>query len=118
MVNKSRNLYGFRRSNVGGAVRSLAILFFCLILGQFIFSSSSCAAEAGKYQIVAGSGDNAYLLDTETGAVWVLTYRTMATGREPVAIPYKFIGISPKSRNEFLMEMSPGAPSTAQGHDK
>jgi len=60
--------------------------------------------EIGKFQVVAGGDDKAYLVDTVTGAVWVLTYRTMATGREPIAIPYKFIRISPKNPGEFLLE--------------
>lgn len=46
----------------------------------------------------------AYLVDTTNGAVWVLTYRTLATGREPIAIPYKFIRLSPKNQGEFLVE--------------
>jgi hypothetical protein len=61
-------------------------------------------AEAGKFEVVAGSDDKAYLVDTVTGAVWVLTYRTMATGREPIAIPYKFILRTPKNQGEFLAE--------------
>jgi hypothetical protein len=60
--------------------------------------------EMGKFEVVAGSDDKAYLVDKVTGAVWVLTYRTMATGREPVAIPYKFIMRSPKNQGEFLVE--------------
>jgi hypothetical protein len=63
--------------------------------------------EMGRFEVVAGSGDMAYLVDTATGAVWVLTYRTMATGREPIAIPYKFILRTPKEQGEFLLE-SPG----------
>lgn len=65
-------------------------------------------ADKGKFEVVAGSDDKAYLVDTITGAVWVLTYRTMATGREPIAIPYKFILRTPKDQGEFLAE-SPGA---------
>jgi hypothetical protein len=61
-------------------------------------------SETGKFEVIAGSDDKAYLLDKVTGAVWVLTYRTMATGREPVAIPYKFIMRSPKNQGEFLVE--------------
>ena len=61
-------------------------------------------AETGKFAVVAGSDDKAYLVDTVTGAVWVLTYRTMATGREPIAIPYKFILRTPKNQGEFLAE--------------
>jgi hypothetical protein len=60
--------------------------------------------DIGKFQVVAGSDDKAYLVDTATGAVWVLTYRTMATGREPIAIPYKFIRSTPKNQGEFLLE--------------
>ena len=65
-------------------------------------------AETRKFEVVAGSDDKAYLVDTTTGAVWVLTYRTMATGREPIAIPYKFILRTPKDQGDFLAE-SPGA---------
>ena len=61
-------------------------------------------AETGKFEVVAGSDDKAYLVDKVTGAVWVLTYRTMATGREPIAIPFKFILRSPKNQGEFLVE--------------
>ena len=61
-------------------------------------------AQTGKFEVVAGSDDKAYLVDTVTGAVWVLTYRTMATGREPIAIPYKFILRTPKNQGEFLAE--------------
>ena len=61
-------------------------------------------AETGKFEVVAGSDDKAYLVDKVTGAVWVLTYRTMATGREPIAIPYKFILRTPKNQGEFLVE--------------
>lgn len=87
--------------------RSLTIF---VVLTIFFFCSISFAAEnCGKYQVVAGSDDKAYLLDTSTGAVWVLTYRTLATGREPIAIPYKFIKISPKSEQEFLFESMTGA---------
>jgi hypothetical protein len=67
--------------------------------------------ETGKFEVVAGSDDKAYLVDTVTGAVWVLTYRTMATGREPIAIPYKFILRTPKNQGDFLAE-SAGADLT------
>ena len=63
--------------------------------------------EMGRFEVVNGNNDVAYLVDTVTGAVWVLTYRTMATGREPIAIPYKFILRTPKDQGEFLLE-SPG----------
>jgi hypothetical protein len=76
----------------------------------FVFISAlSFAAETMKYQVVAGSDDKAYLVDTTTGYVWVLTYRTLATGREPIAIPYKFIKVSPKGHPEFLIENIQGA---------
>ena len=83
-----------------------------LILLVFLLGTATMAiaadtgkiAEKGKFEVVSGSDDKAYLVDTVTGAVWVLTYRTMATGREPVAIPYKFIMRSPKNQGEFLVE--------------
>jgi len=67
-------------------------------------SETATVEEMRKFQVVAGSDDKAYLVDTVTGAVWVLTYRTMATGREPIAIPYKFILRTPKNQGEFLAE--------------
>jgi len=80
----------------------------------FIFVSTlSFAAETMRYQVVAGSDDKAYLVDTTTGYVWVLTYRTLATGREPIAIPYKFIKVSPKNHPEFLIESIQGASMPA-----
>ncbi len=86
-----------------------------MILLAFLLGSAAMAmaAEAGKtvemgrFEVVSGNDDMAYLVDTVTGAVWVLTYRTMATGREPIAIPYKFILRTPKDQGEFLSE-SPG----------
>jgi hypothetical protein len=83
-----------------------------LILLVFLLGTAAMAmaaekgkiAETGKFEVVAGSDDKAYLVDTATGAVWVLTYRTMATGREPIAIPYKFILRTPKNQGEFLVE--------------
>jgi len=80
---------------------------FLLILSIIVCVSVpalSFAAETAKYQVVAGSDDKAYLVDTTTGHVWVLTYRTLATGREPIAIPYKFIKIAPKGYPESLIE--------------
>lgn len=79
---------------------SLMVVFLCTV---------SFAAEIGTYQIVPGKDDNAYLVNTMTGAVWVLTYRTLPTGREPVAIPYKFIKFSPQNYKSFLIEDIPGA---------
>jgi hypothetical protein len=76
-----------------------------IVLGCLSFiTAMAVAAETGKFQVVPGSDDKAYLVDTTTGAVWVLTYRTMATGREPIAIPYKFIRSTPKNQGEFLFE--------------
>jgi len=99
---------GLRTRTVRVIHRSILIL---LIAVSFIFIGhvSFAADLTGKYQVVAGSDDKAYLVDTSTGAVWVLTYRTMATGREPIAIPYKFIKISPKNQKEFLVESLTGA---------
>jgi hypothetical protein len=75
----------------------------------FVFVSALSFAAEMKYQVVAGSDDKAYLVDTITGYVWVLTYRTLATGREPIAIPYKFIKVAPKGYPESLIESIQGA---------
>lgn len=100
----------FRR---GWRIAYRSLVMVVLLWGSLtIVSGSGFAAEAQgaeRFRVVAGNSDNAYLVNTETGSVWVLTYRTMATGREPIAIPYKFIGISPKTKNEFLMEATPVA---------
>jgi hypothetical protein len=83
-------------------VRQKWVIIFTAI---FVFVSAlSFAAETMKYQVVAGSDDKAYLVETTTGQVWVLTYRTLATGREPIAIPYKFIKVAPKGYPESLIE--------------
>jgi len=87
--------------------RGVQILLICLM--AVFLCTVSLAAEIGTYQIVPGKDDNAYLVNTMTGAVWVLTYRTLPTGREPVAIPYKFIKFSPQNYKSFLIEDIPGA---------
>ena len=76
----------------------------------FVFNISWAAEILPRYQIVTGTDDKAYLLDTSSGFVWVLTYRTMVSGREPVAIPYKFIRISPKTQKEFIVEDAKDIP--------
>ncbi len=93
-------------SKITGRKRLIIILIVALFT---LLGTLSFAADARKYQVVPGSDDKAYLVDTTTGAVWVLTYRTLATGREPIAIPYKFIKMSPKSHHEFMVETVPGA---------
>jgi hypothetical protein len=95
--------------------RSIAgLILFVFLLGTAAIAMAAETgkiAETGKFEVVAGSDDKAYLFDKVTGAVWVLTYRTMATGREPIAIPYKFILRTPKNQGEFLAE-SAGADLT------
>jgi hypothetical protein len=84
---------------------------------QIVFSVSVFAAdiqEFGKFQVVTGTNDNAFLVNTETGSVWVLTYRTTGTGREPVAMPYKFIRVSPKSKGDFMVEQESGEPASSK----
>jgi len=93
------------RSNKITGMQTLMLL----VIAFLFLCTSSFAAEIMKYQVVPGSDDKAYLVNTTTGAVWVLTYRTLGTGREPIAIPYKFIKISPKSHQEFLVETVQGA---------
>jgi hypothetical protein len=80
------------------------LLIFFLAASVFFMSAPLAnAATTGTYQVVAGDNDNAYLVNTETGAVWILTYRTLATGREPIAIPYRFLKIKPDDHT-FLFE--------------
>jgi hypothetical protein len=86
----------------------ILLIFFLGTAAMAMAAETRKIAETGKFEVVAGSDDKAYLVDTTTGAVWVLTYRTMATGREPIAIPYKFILRTPKDQGEFLAE-SPSA---------
>ena len=82
--------YGAGSEKQSKRYKLLAVFF--LIMVVFFTSNISFALEkTPKYQVVVGNDEKAYLLDTSTGFTWILTYRTMATGREPVAIPYKFI---------------------------
>jgi len=104
-VSLRRGLRARVRRGIYKSILTIFIAVSFILLGQV----SLAADISGKYQVVAGSDDKAYLVDTSTGAVWVLTYRTMATGREPIAIPYKFIKISPKNQHEFLVESMTGA---------
>jgi hypothetical protein len=90
--------------------RSTHIRIFILFIAVvFVFTCniSFAAEKLPRYQVVTGSDDKAYLLDTSTGFVWILTYRTLAAGREPVAVPYKFIKISPKNQKDFIIEDAP-----------
>jgi hypothetical protein len=97
MDNRKRRSH---RSMIG----MILIVFLLGTAAVAIAAETGKIAEKGKFEVVAGSDDKAYLVDTTTGAVWVLTYRTMATGREPIAIPYKFILRTPKNQGEFLAE--------------
>jgi len=87
-----------------------------LIITAIVFVSrvTFAADNLPKYQIVAVS-DQAYLLDIQTGFTWILTYRTTATGREPVAIPYKFIKISPANQKDFIVETQHGVSLLSNG---
>jgi hypothetical protein len=89
-----------------GSIHNCILIIFITVAFLCICNISLAADKdtLWKYQVVAGSDDQAYLVDTTTGAVWILTYRTMPTGREPIAIPYKFIKISPKNQKDFLVE--------------
>ncbi len=91
--------------------RIFILVFFAL---QIFVASQAVAADEGRYQVVTGSGENAYLVDTAQGFVWILSYRTLATGREPVAIPYRFIGLTPKSQRDFLTENVPGGSDSGK----
>jgi hypothetical protein len=110
---------GFKRS---AWCMAMGIVFFCLSFPTVAAAAAEIgkSLEIGKFQVVPGVDDKAYLVDTVTGAVWVLTYRTLATGREPIAIPYKFIRNTPKNQGEFLVEST--GPNTSMpysgGQDK
>jgi hypothetical protein len=87
------------------------IVFLVIIAFAFILlgNVSYAADNTSKFQVVPGNDDKAYLVDTTTGFVWVLTYRSLAGGgREPIAIPYKFIKICPKSQKNFIVEDADG----------
>lgn len=95
----------------------LMIIIFFILAVQIVFSVSVFAAdtqELGKFQVVTGTNDTAFLVNTETGSVWILTYRTTGTGREAVAMPYKFIRVSPKSKGDFLVEEEPVTPTSSK----
>lgn len=98
-----------RRSGKYWCVWIFSLALLALLCG------GAFAADPARFQVVAGYDDNGYLVDTQTGAVWILTHRTLPTGREPVAIPYKFIQISPKNRNEFIVESVQEAPADTRG---
>jgi hypothetical protein len=91
------------------AIGLILLVFLLGTAATLMAAETGKIAETGKFEVVAGSDDKAYLVDKVTGAVWVLTYRTMATGREPIAIPYKFILRTPKNQGEFQAE----TPSTS-----
>jgi hypothetical protein len=82
----------------------IVLIFLAVTAATAVAAEVNKFRELDKFQVVAGNDDKAYLVDTTTGAVWVLTYRTMPTGREPIAIPYKFILRTPKNQGEFLVE--------------
>ncbi|MGV8056992.1 MAG: hypothetical protein AB2L12_03000 [Smithellaceae bacterium] len=92
----------------------LMVAVFIVIAIVFMGNISFAAEKSSKYQVVAVN-DKAYLLDTTTGFTWILTYRTIATGREPVAIPYKFIKISPANQKEFIVETDQGVSLLPNG---
>jgi hypothetical protein len=89
---------------------------FIAVAFTLLCSVSFAAEKLPKYQVIPGSDDKAYLLDTSTGYVWILTYRTLAAGREPIAIPYKFIKASPKNQNDFIVENIRDMPMPLNGH--
>ena len=107
------------RNNYNGAwlhrnkYKLIAAVFIVTAI-VFISNISFAVEKMPKYQVVAVN-DKAYLLDTATGFTWILTYRTIATGREPVAIPYKFIKISPANQKEFIVETEHGVSLLPNG---
>ena len=90
------------------------IVIFSIMAVVSVGDVSFAVDKLPKYQIVAVN-DKAYLLDVTTGFTWILTYRTIATGREPVAIPYKFIKISPVNQKDFIVETEQGVSLLPNG---
>lgn len=95
--------------NVFEKVKTIMAVVFIVALTAFLVLpvAPGFAAEVGRYQVITGSDDNAYLVDTTTGFVWILSHRALPTGREPIAIPYKFIGFTPQNQKNFLVENAP-----------
>jgi hypothetical protein len=100
-----------KRTGIHTRILATFIAFAFILLCNVSFA----AEKLPKYQVIPGSDDKAYLLDTSTGYVWILTYRTLAAGREPIAIPYKFIKISPKNQNDFIVENIRDVPMPLNG---
>jgi hypothetical protein len=93
------------------------IVFLCILIALVLpicFVAPAISGEIFRYQVVTSGADNAYLVDTTTGFTWILSYRTLPTGREPVAIPYKFIGVTPHTQSNFLAESAPLFPDQAK----
>jgi hypothetical protein len=111
LLNTGRSARLWKHSHSYKWIVVILIAFSFILLCNVSFA----AEKMSKYQIVVGSDEKAYLLDTTTGFVWILTYRTLATGREPVAIPYKFIRISPVNQKEFMVENGQGATLPSNG---
>jgi hypothetical protein len=88
-----------------------ALVAIILLMGV---ATPAVSGEILRYQVVTSGSDNAYLVDTTTGFTWILSYRTLPTGREPVAIPYKFIGVTPQTQSNFLTENAPLFPDQAK----
>jgi hypothetical protein len=93
------------------------IVLLSVLIAIMIATGMTTPAISGdilRYQVVTSGSDNAYLVDTTTGFTWILSYRTLPTGREPVAIPYKFIGVTPQTQSNFLTESAPLFPDQAR----
>jgi len=103
-MTKEGDIKMYRNERSGRWRVAVAIVCGMVFFIAAVPPQAAAEGEVGRYQVVAGAEENGFLVDTATGAVWILTYRTMPTGREPVAIPYTFIKISPKDGNQFLIE--------------
>jgi hypothetical protein len=106
-----RQIFRLGKIKIAGVRLVIAAAVF-LATGLLV---SAQAAEVGRFQVVAGKDESSYLVDTTTGSVWVLTYRTLVTGREPIAIPYKFIKITPKDQGYIVENTSQMAPGVDKG---
>ena len=97
-------------------VKTIMAMVFIVALTAFqvLLVAPGFAADIGRYQVIAGNDDNAYLVDTTTGFVWILSHRALPTGREPIATPYKFIVFTPQNQGNFLVENAPALPDSVK----
>ena len=111
------NLRQYARLREGAFLKKWFLAILCCVALALAGQVSFAVEAVGKFQVIHGTEDKAYLVDTTTGFAWVLTYRTTATGREPIALPYKFIKICPTNQKSFLVEDAETGACLPPGRD-